>query len=64
MIPQPMTSIILRPHQQNAIHSMNVNNTGKIILPTGAGKSIVFIKLNNISQASNYTFSNLQCELH
>jgi superfamily II DNA or RNA helicase len=49
-----MTSIILRPHQQNAIHSMNVNDTGKIILPTGAGKSIVFIQ-NTIEQFQSST---------
>jgi superfamily II DNA or RNA helicase len=54
MIPQPMTSIILRPHQQNAIHSMSVNDTGKIILPTGAGKSIVFIQ-NTIEQFQSST---------
>jgi superfamily II DNA or RNA helicase len=54
MIPKPMTSIILRPHQQNAIHSMSVNDTGKIILPTGAGKSIVFIQ-NTIEQFQSDT---------
>jgi superfamily II DNA or RNA helicase len=54
MIPQPMSSIILRPHQQNAIHSMSVNDTGKIILPTGAGKSIVFIQ-NTIEQFQSST---------
>jgi superfamily II DNA or RNA helicase len=54
MIPKPMTSIILRPHQQNAIHSMSVNDTGKIILPTGAGKSIVFIQ-NTIEQFQSST---------
>jgi superfamily II DNA or RNA helicase len=54
MIPKPMTSIILRPHQQNAIHSMNVNDTGKIILPTGAGKSIVFIQ-NTLEQFQSST---------
>jgi superfamily II DNA or RNA helicase len=54
MIPKPMTSIILRPHQQNAIHSMNANNTGKIILPTGAGKSIVFIQ-NTLEQFESST---------
>jgi superfamily II DNA or RNA helicase len=54
MIPKPMTSIILRPHQQNAIHSMSVNDTGKIILPTGAGKSIVFIQ-NTLEQFESST---------
>jgi superfamily II DNA or RNA helicase len=54
MIPQPMSSIILRPHQQNAIHSMSVNDTGKIILPTGAGKSIVFIQ-NTLEQFESST---------
>jgi superfamily II DNA or RNA helicase len=49
-----MSSIILRPHQQNAIHSMSVNDTGKIILPTGAGKSIVFIQ-NTIEQFQSST---------
>jgi superfamily II DNA or RNA helicase len=49
-----MSSIILRPHQQNAIHSMNANNTGKIILPTGAGKSIVFIQ-NTLEQFQSST---------
>lgn len=44
-----MTSIILRPHQETALSSMEENNLGKIILPTGAGKSIVFIK-NTIEQ--------------
>lgn len=44
-----MTSIILRPHQKDALSSMEENNLGKIILPTGAGKSIVFIK-NTIEQ--------------
>jgi superfamily II DNA or RNA helicase len=44
-----MTSIILRPHQEDALSSMEENDLGKIILPTGAGKSIVFIK-NTIQQ--------------
>jgi superfamily II DNA or RNA helicase len=44
-----MTSIILRPHQETALSSMEENDLGKIILPTGAGKSIVFIK-NTIEQ--------------
>jgi superfamily II DNA or RNA helicase len=44
-----MTSIILRPHQEDALSSMEENDLGKIILPTGAGKSIVFIK-NTIEQ--------------
>jgi superfamily II DNA or RNA helicase len=44
-----MTSIILRPHQATALSSMGENDLGKIILPTGAGKSIVFIK-NTIEQ--------------
>lgn len=44
-----MTSIILRPHQATALSSMEENDLGKIILPTGAGKSIVFIK-NTIEQ--------------
>lgn len=44
-----MTSIILHPHQETALSSMEENNLGKIILPTGAGKSIVFIK-NTIEQ--------------
>ena len=39
----------LRPHQKDALFSMKENNLGKIILPTGAGKSIVFIK-NTIEQ--------------
>ena len=44
-----MISIILRPHQEDALSSMEENDLGKIILPTGAGKSIVFIK-NTIEQ--------------
>ena len=44
-----MISIILRPHQEDALSSMEENNLGKIIFPTGAGKSIVFIK-NTIEQ--------------
>lgn len=44
-----MSSIILRPHQEDALSSMEENDLGKIILPTGAGKSIVFIK-NTIEQ--------------
>lgn len=44
-----MSSIILRPHQKDALSSMEENDLGKIILPTGAGKSIVFIK-NTIEQ--------------
>jgi superfamily II DNA or RNA helicase len=44
-----MSPIILRPHQQSALTSMDENDTGKVILPTGAGKSIVFIK-NTIKQ--------------
>ena len=39
----------LRPHQKDALSSMEENDLGKIILPTGAGKSIVFIK-NTIEQ--------------
>jgi superfamily II DNA or RNA helicase len=49
-----MTSIILRPHQETALSSMGENNLGKIILPTGAGKSIVFIK-NTIEQFQSDT---------
>lgn len=49
-----MTSITLRPHQQNALYSMDVNSVGKIVLPTGAGKSIVFIK-NSIEQFKSTT---------
>jgi superfamily II DNA or RNA helicase len=44
-----MSHIILRPHQEDALSSMEENDLGKIILPTGAGKSIVFIK-NTIEQ--------------
>lgn len=44
-----MTSIILRPHQATALSTMEENDHGKIILPTAAGKSIVFIK-NTIEQ--------------
>jgi superfamily II DNA or RNA helicase len=44
-----MTSIRLRPHQESALDSMRENDLGKIILPTGAGKSIVFIQ-NTIKQ--------------
>jgi superfamily II DNA or RNA helicase len=49
-----MTSIILRPHQETALSSMEENDLGKIILPTGAGKSIVFIK-NTIEQFQSDT---------
>jgi superfamily II DNA or RNA helicase len=49
-----MTSIILRPHQEDALSSMEENDLGKIILPTGAGKSIVFIK-NTIEQFKSDT---------
>ena len=49
-----MTSIILRPHQETARSSMEENDLGKIILPTGAGKSIVFIK-NTIEQFQSDT---------
>jgi superfamily II DNA or RNA helicase len=44
-----MTSIILRPHQEDALISMNNNSIGKILLGTGAGKSIIFIQ-NTIKQ--------------
>jgi superfamily II DNA or RNA helicase len=49
-----MTSINLRPHQQSALSAMDQTLTGKIILPTGAGKSIVFIK-NTIEQFQSDT---------
>lgn len=49
-----MTSINLRPHQQSALSAMDQTITGKIILPTGAGKSIVFIK-NTIEQFQSDT---------
>ena len=54
MIYESMTSIILRPHQETALSSMEENDLGKIILPTGAGKSIVFIK-NTIEQFQSDT---------
>lgn len=44
-----MTSIILRPHQEDALISMDNNSIGKVILGTGAGKSIIFIQ-NTIKQ--------------
>ncbi len=47
-----MTSIILRPHQKSALNAMENNDIGKVILPTGAGKSIIFIK-NTIEQFSS-----------
>ena len=33
----------LRPHQQRAFHAMQENNAGKIIIPTGGGKTYVMI---------------------
>jgi superfamily II DNA or RNA helicase len=54
IIYESMTSIILRPHQETALSSMEENDLGKIILPTGAGKSIVFIK-NTIEQFQSDT---------
>jgi superfamily II DNA or RNA helicase len=44
-----MTSIILRSHQEDALNSMNNNSIGKVLLGTGAGKSIIFIQ-NTIKQ--------------
>jgi superfamily II DNA or RNA helicase len=44
-----MTSIILRPHQEDALISMDNSSIGKVILGTGAGKSIIFIQ-NTIKQ--------------
>jgi superfamily II DNA or RNA helicase len=39
-----VASIILRPHQATALSSMEENDLGKSILPTGAGKNIVLSK--------------------
>ena len=44
-----MNPIILRPHQQDALHQMHHNDNGSIILGTGSGKSIIFIQ-NTIKQ--------------
>ena len=41
--------LLLRPHQESALHLMTMNDTGKIVMGTGSGKSIVFIK-NTIEQ--------------
>lgn len=49
-----MSPIFLRPHQENALYSMECNDVGKVTLPTGAGKSIVFIK-NTINQLTSST---------
>jgi superfamily II DNA or RNA helicase len=49
-----MSPILLRPHQESALGSMEKHETGKIILPTGAGKSIVFIQ-NTIKQFQSET---------
>jgi superfamily II DNA or RNA helicase len=49
-----MTSILLRPHQGSALDLMDMYETGKIILPTGSGKSIVFIQ-NTINQFEQET---------
>ena len=44
-----MTSIILRPHQEDTLISMDNNSIGKVVLGTGAGKSIIFIQ-NTVKQ--------------
>jgi superfamily II DNA or RNA helicase len=49
-----MTSINLRPHQEDALISMDDNSIGKIVLGTGAGKSIIFIQ-NTIKQFESST---------
>jgi superfamily II DNA or RNA helicase len=39
-----MTTITLRPHQQNAVDAMWNNNKGQVIIPTGGGKTICMIQ--------------------
>ena len=35
--------ITLRPHQTEALESMRVNSKGIVVIPTGGGKTILFI---------------------
>ena len=32
----------LRPHQSRALEAMNGANKGKILIPTGGGKTVIF----------------------
>jgi superfamily II DNA or RNA helicase len=57
-----MTSIILRPHQENALISMDNNSIGKVILGTGAGKSIIFIQ-NTIKQFEDKLLDRISREI-
>ena len=34
----------LRPHQSRALEAMNGANKGKILIPTGGGKTLIAIK--------------------
>jgi len=39
-----MTTITLRPHQQDACDAMLVHDKGQIIVPTGGGKTLTMIQ--------------------
>ena len=49
--------ITLRPHQTEALESMRVNSKGQVIIPTGGGKTILFISdcIEQLKKNNNQT---------
>lgn len=48
----PLDKIVLRNYQEECINLMKENNIGKFILPTGTGKTVIFLRYLSFSKKS------------